>query len=159
MELESTFDFIRDAVVSSAQDALYQLHQLEAARLGYVPLPYDRFCARLRRRSEIAGLLLPPSALHIKVHPRQKKTLNPVRLYITSDAAAAIPADELRKAIERHATGDWGLLGKKEWQRNDCALRNGGRLLSIFEAGSSQKFCVMTRADRAVTMVSLMDSI
>ena len=144
--------------MDSAQDALYQLHQLEAARLGYVPLPYDRFCARLRNKSDITGMLLPATALHIKIQPKQKKALNPVRLFIASDAAAAIPADEMRKAIERHAAGDWGLLTEKEWKRNDCALRSGGRVLSIYEASSGQKFCVMTRADRAATMVSLLNS-
>lgn len=144
--------------MDSAQDALYQLHQLESERLGYVPLPYDRFCARLRKKSDITGMLLPATALHIKIQPKQKKALNPVRLYIASDAAAAIPGDEMRKAIERHAAGDWGLLTEKEWKRNDCALRNGGRVFSIYEASSGQKFCVMTRADRAATMVSLLNN-
>lgn len=144
--------------MNSAQDALYQLHQLEADRLGCVPLPYDRFCARLCKTSDIAGMLLPATALHIKIQPKQKRALNPVRLYIDSDAAAAIPADEMRKAIERHAAGDWGLLTEKEWKRNDLALRDGSRVMSIYQASAGQKFCVMTRADRTTTMVALLEN-
>jgi hypothetical protein len=145
--------------MNSTQEALYEFHQLEAEQLGYFPLSYYTFCARLRKKSDIAGMLLPAKALHIKIQPKQKTALNPVRLYITSDAAAAIPADEMRKAIERHAAGDWGLLAEKEWKRNDCALRNGGRVLSVYEARSGEKFCVMTRSDRAATTVSLLSKI
>jgi hypothetical protein len=130
--------------MDSAQDSLYQLHQLEAERLGYVPLPYDRFCARLRKTSDVAGLLLPPTALHMKIQPKQKKALNPVRLYIASDAAAAIPADEMRKAIERHPAGDWGVLTEGNWRINDQALRCGGRLASVYETRSGRKFCAIT---------------
>ena len=141
--------------MNSAQDALYQLHQLQAERLGYVPLPYDKFCARLQKKTNITGLLLPPAALNIKIQTKEKRPFHPTRLYITSNAAAAVSADELRKAIERHAAGDWGLLDEKDWRKNDQALRNGGRLFSVYAASNGKKFCVITRADRVVTTVLL----
>lgn len=148
--------FFGDTVMNSAQDALYQLHQLESEQFGYVPLPYDRFCARLLENPDVVGMLLPASLLNVRIQEKRPHGLKPVRLYIASDAAAAVPADEVRKAIERHAAGDWGLVGDLDWQANDDALRDGGQLLSIYESSGGQKFCVVTRADRMATAVLLM---
>src|ERR1043166_4168677 len=72
----------KDAVMNSAQDALYQLHRLEAERLGYVPVPYDKFCARLQKTADITGMLLPPSALNIKIQAKTENHFKLTRLYI-----------------------------------------------------------------------------
>ena len=139
--------------MNSAQEALYKFHQLQSEEKGSAPLPYDIFCARLLKICELTGMLLPGSVVNTKL--KRGASLAFSRVNITSEAAAAVPADEMRKALQRHAAGDWGLLDKKDWRRNDLALRNGGRLFSIYKSSSGQKFCVVTRPDRAVTMVSI----
>ena len=74
---------------------------------------------------------------------------------ITRTAESVLNPEDIFVSLRRHAAGDWGLLGEKAWRENDHALRNGGRLFSVYAASSGQKFCVITRSDRAVTTVLL----
>ncbi|PWU19905.1 MAG: hypothetical protein C5B50_05595 [Verrucomicrobia bacterium] len=77
------------------------------------------------------------------------------RLCVTEGVAKSVPADEILKAVQRHAAGDWGVLDQADWQRNDKALRDGERLFSKYESSTGKKFWVITEADRRVTTVLL----
>ena len=96
--------------MNPARDALYRVHQCQAARRGRPALPYEQFRARLPAtyETDLSGLFLPPAgqSIRIKVTSAPKLTLG--RVCITPTAANAVSADELLQAIARHATGDWG---------------------------------------------------
>lgn len=58
-------------------------------------------------------------------------------------------------AFTRHSRGDWGDVCSEDWQANDQALQNGGRLLSVYHTVSGTKFWIITEADRSATTILL----
>ena len=145
--------------MNPAQDALYRIHQFQAHHRGMSALPYDEFCARLQATSDtdLTGLLLPPTGVRIEILAKREPRFSLGRLCITPNAAAAVPSDEVLKAVARHAAGDWGTLDEHDWQENDRALRTGGRLFSAYQSSAGQKFWVITDCDRRTTTLLLPD--
>ena len=84
-----------------------------------------------------------------------KPTLMFGRLVATPNAISSIPDDEILKALARHARGDWGTLDKEDWDANEHALRNGGRLFSAYTSIRNIKFWIITEWDRSATTVLL----
>ena len=74
---------------------------------------------------------------------------------ITPTALARIDQEDVLAALRRHAQGDWGLVCKQDWLENEISLREGYRLLSVYEDRSSTKFWIITEADRSVTTILL----
>jgi hypothetical protein len=66
-----------------------------------------------------------------------------------------MPSDEILKALERHAAGDWGLVDQATWEQNDQAMRNGKRLSSVYQSSAGQRFWIITEANRSTTTVLL----
>lgn len=62
---------------------------------------------------------------------------------------------ERNVAFNRHSCGDWGDVGKEDWQANDRALQTGERLLSVYHTLSGIKFWIITEADRSATTILL----
>ena len=87
----------------------------------------------------------------ITVNPR----FNPGRLMITHNAKDALPRREVDAAINRHLSGDWGDVCQSDWQRNEQALRDGDRLLSVYQTQAGEKFWIITESDRSTTTVLL----
>ena len=87
----------------------------------------------------------------ITVNPRFK----PGRLMITRSAKDTLPRREVDAAINRHLSGDWGDVCQSDWQRNEQALRDGDRLLSVYRTQAGEKFWIITESDRSVTTVLL----
>jgi hypothetical protein len=58
--------------------------------------------------------------------------------------------------LERHAGGDWGDVGAYDWQINDDALENDGRILSSYKTEAGEVW-IITEADRSATTVLLPD--
>ena len=87
----------------------------------------------------------------ITVNPR----FNPGRLMITRNAKNALPRREVDAAINRHLSGDWGDVCQSDWQRNEQALRDGDRLLSVYQTQAGEKFWIITESDRSATTVLL----
>lgn len=58
--------------------------------------------------------------------------------------------------LARHARADWGDVDAEDKQANDDAMKNGGRLLSVYKHGET-KYWIITEADRSVTTVLLPD--
>ena len=56
--------------------------------------------------------------------------------------------------LERHHRGDWGDLTEDDRQRNEEALVEGGRLLSVYFV-RDEKIYVITEADRSATTIML----
>ena len=57
----------------------------------------------------------------------------------------------------RHATGDWGEVGKDDWQANDEALETGERLLSSYRTSLGVSIWIITEHDRSVSTLLLPD--
>ena len=143
--------------MNPAQDALYRLHQFQAARRGHLPLAYSAFQARLPTtyETDLTGLLLPPvtDATQPVVKCQSKFELG--HICITSNAAQAVPPSEVLQAVARHAAGDWGSLDAHDRQENERALGTRGRLLSVYQASNGNAFWVITDAGWATTSVIL----
>jgi hypothetical protein len=65
----------------------------------------------------------------IKVLPAR---FNPGRIAATDGVMAKIDGDYAIAALAQHIRGQWGTLDEEDWAANDAALRNGGRLLSVY---------------------------
>jgi hypothetical protein len=76
------------------------------------------------------------------------------QLVITGNASLRLTTEEVRTALHRHASGDWGVLCSEDTLANDTALQQGGRLFSAYGQGP-ERFWVITEADRSVTTVLL----
>ena len=77
------------------------------------------------------------------------------RLLITPAAQAVLTQDDLLTALNRHARGDWGVVGPEDKAENDLSLKQGFRILSAYESSSGEKFWIITEAGREATTVLL----
>ena len=88
--------------------------------------------------------------------PNVIETLFPLgRVILTVRAYHTVPLEDIRRAIVRHATGDWGELCEDDWAENQTALQLGYRLLSGYRSSKGIRFWIITEADRSVTTVLL----
>ena len=58
--------------------------------------------------------------------------------------------------LRRHERGDWGVIGYQGEQLNKQALKQGGKLASVYET-DHDLLVVITEADRKSTFVALRD--
>ena len=76
-----------------------------------------------------------------------------VRRSVLSVASKA----EVDDFLERHTSGDWGLIGPIGQRLNDRALMNGEKIFSVFESESRDLLLIVTEGDRGATYVALRD--
>ena len=57
--------------------------------------------------------------------------------------------------LRRHLTGDWGDICEDDRRLNEQALKNGNRLLSVYEVTPDLTIWIITEHDRSVTTVLL----
>jgi hypothetical protein len=74
-------------------------------------------------------------------------------IYVTRGVQEGIPMEDILSAICRHANGDWGLVGKEDWEANEQALAHGTRLLSAYKMQTGKRVWVITESDRSATTV------
>ena len=55
--------------------------------------------------------------------------------------------------LSRHARGDWGEVCAEDKAENDLALREGFRIMSVYETAKGEKLWVITEADRSSTCI------
>lgn len=77
------------------------------------------------------------------------------KLLATPGALSALSSTEIQRALARHLSGDWGQVGRDDWQENDRSLEESRRLFSVYAAQSGQVFWVITEADRSATTILL----
>ncbi|HEV2352908.1 MAG TPA: hypothetical protein VGR89_01585 [Puia sp.] len=77
------------------------------------------------------------------------------RLVATPNALRCLDQTDILRGMERHCAADWGDLTEEDRRANDCALENGGRLVSVYHSSEGVKFYVITEADRSATTVLL----
>ena len=57
--------------------------------------------------------------------------------------------------LDRHVSGDWGELDKKDVAENDLSLKEGLRILSAYHLRDGTKIWIITEADRSSTCILL----
>lgn len=62
----------------------------------------------------------------------------------------AVPRSAMIEALSRHAVGDFGLCEPEDMEANRQAIRDGERILSVYEH-AGERFWLLTEADRSVT--------
>lgn len=72
------------------------------------------------------------------------------------EALAAASQDPL-VFLTKHVCGDWGLLDAEDAEANEAALKDGLRLLSVYETRLGTRLWVITEHDRSVTTILLPD--
>jgi hypothetical protein len=77
------------------------------------------------------------------------------RIVATPNALNQIPNSEILSALSRHLRGDWGTLDQQDWNANERALVDGGRLFSAYLSSQNIKFWIITESDRSATTVLL----
>ena len=77
------------------------------------------------------------------------------RLFSTPGVSREIPSGDILQAIARHSRGDWGNVCEEDREENELSLREGFRLVSVYESSAGQRFWVITEADRESTTVLL----
>jgi len=80
-------------------------------------------------------------------------------ILVTSGALQALAAVEATPSslCARHASGDWGTVSESDQFRNEQALYNGERLMSVYPLSTGETVWVMTESDRSLTTVLLPD--
>lgn len=73
----------------------------------------------------------------------------------TPNALTVLSSEEIQSALGRHDTGDWGDVESEDWQANERALREGGRLFSVYHSRNAVKFWIITEHDRSLTTILL----
>ena len=143
--------------MNPAQDALYRIHQCQAARRGQSALAYETFCARLPTtyETDLTGLFMPSANVTIQIDVKCEPRFQLGKVCITANAANAVPPNEVSQAVARHAAGDWGMLDEHDRQENERALGTCGRLVSVHQASNGNRFWVITDAGWLNTNVEL----
>ena len=54
--------------------------------------------------------------------------------------------EETGDFLTRHAFGDWGSVFNEERERNDSAVKTGGRIMSEYRTGNGIKIWIITAA-------------
>jgi hypothetical protein len=57
--------------------------------------------------------------------------------------------------LEKHASSDWGDVCPDDQRANDQALRDGGRLVSLYMTLRGEALLIITEYDRSVTTLML----
>ncbi len=87
--------------------------------------------------------------------PPAPARFSPGAVYATPGIVEKLPPEDVSMALQRHVAGDWGDLDAHDWNANEEALRDGGRLLSAYFASNGVKFWIITEADRVSTTALL----
>lgn len=77
------------------------------------------------------------------------------RIVATPGALRKISAEEIRTALHRHRSREWGTLPPRDQAVNEQALIDGVRILSCYQTTAGVKLWIITEGDRSVTTVLL----
>ena len=77
------------------------------------------------------------------------------QIVATPHALTCLTQDDILRAIQRHQAGDWGDLDDHDRAANDRALKEGTRLLSVYQSAKGVRFWLITEADRGSRTILL----
>jgi hypothetical protein len=75
------------------------------------------------------------------------------QIVATANAVSQLPNSAILIGIARHCTGDWGDVCEEDRESNDAALRDGERILSVYQTAAGVTFWIITEWDRSITTV------
>lgn len=78
------------------------------------------------------------------------------RIAATRRVVDELDGQTISRLLTRHLHCDWGDICDEDWNRNDHAVKNGGRLLSAYQVGAEKVF-IITERDRSVTTILFAD--
>lgn len=89
--------------------------------------------------------------------PVTSALFQPGRILATPGALRAMEQAGVRPCdyLRRHLTGNWGIVSNAGHDANDCAVREGGRILSLHRLKDGTKVWIITTADRSATTILL----
>lgn len=76
-------------------------------------------------------------------------------IVITPAAKEALHPEDWVIGLCRHNKGDWGECCPEDSAQNDLSLKEGFRILSVYQDRNGVKFWIITEADRSVTTILL----
>jgi hypothetical protein len=76
-------------------------------------------------------------------------------LLTTPDVLELVDREDFRRALERHARGEWGDCSAQVREANERGLKERGELLSVYFDRQGVKFSIRTAEDRQTTTVTL----
>jgi hypothetical protein len=79
-------------------------------------------------------------------------TLGRIIMWPEAEASMRMQGINPASLLLRHMTGDWGDASDDQKRANNEAVREGGRILSAYEAGR-RRLLVMTESDRSITII------
>jgi hypothetical protein len=88
----------------------------------------------------------------------EKKILFPLgQIFMTVGAREALEEANQQpfEFLSHHQTGDWGIVGKEDWQENDFSVKAGFRILSAYKTAREVKIWIITEADRSSSTILL----
>lgn len=137
--------------MNSSDDALYRIHQFQAARRGCPPLDYCNFRMRTvnQNDTDLSQVFLPESPVG------RKPVFKTAAICATSSAVASIPWYEFMMALALHESGHWGEVTPKQWLANDLAVARGGRICSAHRTSFGVRFWLISDADRRCTTMAM----
>ena len=77
------------------------------------------------------------------------------QVVITQAAHDKLKRDDVQHNLVRHLNGDWGELNEFDWEQNERAVGNGGRLMSRYSTACGTVYWIITEHDRSVTTILL----
>lgn len=77
------------------------------------------------------------------------------RIVITSHALETLHPDDTAYSLALHSHGIWGDLEEVDKQRNENAVKSGGRIFSSYKDRNGRRYWIVTEADPAVTTILL----
>ena len=77
------------------------------------------------------------------------------QLVITPQAQDCLNSEDVALALGRHAREDWGDCSKADAAENSLSVKEGFRILSVYQDRMGTKFWIITEADRSSTCILL----
>jgi hypothetical protein len=112
------------------------------------------------RPPDLTQVVLSEIGYEVKEEPRPSEMRGRFPLGVIVTTRKALTALEqtgqsVMEFLARHAQCDWGEVDNHDRHANDRALREGGRLLSVYTLSNGQRIWLLTEADRSATTALL----
>jgi len=73
----------------------------------------------------------------------------------TPGVIESISQEDINEALDKHRLGNWGNVCDEDWETNNEALNDDGRVLSSYTSKEGNEFWILSEGDRSSTTVLL----
>ena len=85
----------------------------------------------------------------------QDEYLKMGQLVFTAKASKVLKEQDVFNALKQHAQCDWSDVCNDDWREDDKGVKNGDRLISLYQDLNKENFYIITEAGRSVTTIWL----